>query len=514
MRMKLFGSLFAILLVSAAGFAQNAPQSGNAVININVSRTIQTVNYWARGSTKVDFVGTALMPRAEGTAKIESKSGALAIDAEFKGFEPATTFGTPYLVYVLWAITPEGRVASLGQVPIKDGKGKVSVTTKLQTFGMIVTAEPYFAVTYPSDEVVLENKVRSDTKGAVNTVDARFELLQRGRYNAANLPALQIDPNVSLDLYQAQNAVNIAKSQQADKYAPEAFAKATQALAQAEDYQKRKQRNAVPTAARNAVQAAEDARTISVRRQEEEKLAAEQKASAEAQAQAKAAQEAEAQRRQQAELEAAQSAAAKAQADAARAQAEAAAAKDAEARARAEAAQKSAEAAQQSAMEQAQQQKEAAERAEREKQELRARLLEQFNRVLPTTDSPRGLVVNMGDVLFDTGKADLRSNAREALAKLSGIVLNYPTLHLNVEGHTDSTGTEEFNQKLSEMRANNVRDYLVSQGLAADSLTAQGFGQSNPIADNKTSAGRQKNRRVEIVVSGEVIGTKIGSVGN
>jgi outer membrane protein OmpA-like peptidoglycan-associated protein len=165
-------------------------------------------------------------------------------------------------------------------------------------------------------------------------------------------------------------------------------------------------------------------------------------------------------------------------------------------------------------MEQAAQQKEAAERAEREKQELRARLLEQFNRVLPTTDTPRGLVVNMGDVLFDTGKADLRSAAREALAKLSGIVLNYPTLHLNIEGHTDSTGTEEFNQKLSEMRANNVRDYLVSQGLAADSLTAQGFGQSNPIADNKTSAGRQKNRRVEIVVSGEVIGTKIGSVGN
>ena len=116
----------------------------------------------------------------------------------------------------------------------------------------------------------------------------------------------------------------------------------------------------------------------------------------------------------------------------------------------------------------------------------------------------------MGDVLFDTGKADLRSNAREALAKLSGIVLNYPTLHLNVEGHTDSTGTVEFNQKLSEMRANNVRDYLVTQGLTADSLTAQGFGPSDPIADNKTAAGRQKNRRVEIVVSGEVIGTKIG----
>ena len=193
----------------------------------------------------------------------------------------------------------------------------------------------------------------------------------------------------------------------------------------------------------------------------------------------------------------------RAEAEAAQAQAEAASAKDAEARAAAEAAQKS-------AMAQAEQERAAAAKAERDRQELRARLLEQFNRVLPTTDSPRGLVVNMGDVLFDTGKADLRQPAREALAKLSGIVLNYPTLHLTVEGHTDSTGTKEFNQKLSEQRANNVRDYLVSQGLSADSLTAQGFGQADPVADNKTAAGRQKNRRVEIVVSGEVIGTKIG----
>ena len=260
-------------------------------------------------------------------------------------------------------------------------------------------------------------------------------------------------------------------------------------MAQAEHYQKRKQKNAVQTAARNAVQAAEDSRSISVRRQEEEKAANEKKAASDAEAAARAAQDAEAKKRAEAEV--------------AQAQAEAASAKDAEARAAAEAAQKS-------AMAQAEQQKEAAAKAERERQELRARLLEQFNRVLPTTDSPRGLVVNMGDVLFDTGKADLRQPAREALAKLSGIVLNYPTLHLTVEGHTDSTGTEEFNQKLSEQRANNVRDYLVSQGLSADSLTAQGFGQADPVADNKTAAGRQKNRRVEIVVSGEVIGTKIG----
>jgi hypothetical protein len=175
-------------LAVGAAFSQDTSQSGNSVININVSRTIQTVNYWARGSTKVDFVGTALMPRGTGEAKIESKNGSLAIEAQFKELEAPTSFGAPYLVYVLWAITPEGRVSNLGQLEVKNGQGKMAVTTKLQTFGLIVTAEPYFAVTYPSDEVVLENKVRSDTKGAVNPVDAKFTLLQRGRYGA-NLQA-------------------------------------------------------------------------------------------------------------------------------------------------------------------------------------------------------------------------------------------------------------------------------------------------------------------------------------
>ena len=155
-------------------------------------------------------------------------------------------------------------------------------------------------------------------------------------------------------------------------------------------------------------------------------------------------------------------------------------------------------------------QKKTMEQVDREKQALRARLLEQFNRVLPTTDTPRGLVVNMGDVLFDAGKSDLRPEAREALAKLSGIVLNYPSLRLTIEGHTDNTGSAEINQTLSEQRANAVRDYLVNQGLDASSLSAQGLGTSNPVADNGTAEGRQKNRRVEIIVSGEVIGTQIG----
>ena len=215
-------------------------------------------------------------------------------------------------------------------------------------------------------------------------------------------------------------------------------------------------------------------------------------------------------RQQRRSNEADEEAAARAQADAQRAHAEQQKAA-ADAAAAASAAQAQQEAA---ARAQADQQRAAADaaaaKAEQEKQELRAKLLEQFNRVLPTTDTPRGLVVNMGDVLFDTGKADLRQGAREALAKLSGIVLNYPSLQLTIEGHTDSTGTEAFNQTLSEKRADNVRDYLVAQGLPATSISAQGLGESSPVADNSTAAGRQKNRRVEIVVSGEVIGSKIG----
>lgn len=506
-----------LIAFSAAAAPRLGAQQAGSVINISVSRSIQTVNYWARGSTKVDFKGTELSPRAEGEARVESKNGSLAIAADFKGLADPSSYGPEYLVYVLWAITPEGRANNLGQAVVKDAKSKVAASTRLQTFGLIVTAEPYFAVSFPSDEVVLENQVRSDTRGAVDVVNAKFELLERGRYKDASLSAFRVDPKVPLDIYQARNAVRIAKWQKADKYAPDSLKKAEQALAQAEDYQARKQRNAVPTAARQAVQMAEDARSVSVKRQADEAAENERKASAEREAQAKAAQEAEAKaravaqkQREEAEAQAARDKAAAEAAAAAAAQAQASeerarAASEAEARARADA-----EAAEREAQERAAADRLAAEKAETEKQQLRGKLLEQFNRVLPTKDTQRGLVVNMGDVLFDTGKSNLRPPAREALAKLSGIVLNYPSLRLVIEGHTDSTGSPEFNQKLSEQRAAAVRDYLVNQGLSMDSIVTHGLGEADPVGDNKTVAGRQQNRRVEIIASGEVIGSKIG----
>jgi outer membrane protein OmpA-like peptidoglycan-associated protein len=241
--------------------------------------------------------------------------------------------------------------------------------------------------------------------------------------------------------------------------------------------------------ARQAIQFAEDARDLAAQRQEEARIAAERDAAAakaKAEAEARAAEEA----RRQAELASAKQAQMKAQADAAAAKAKA----DEDAlKAKEEAARADAERARQAAI------------------ALRTQLFEQFNRILETRDTPRGLVVNMGDVLFDFGKYDLRPEAREKLAKLSGIILGHPGLNLGIEGHTDNVGSDEVNQKLSEQRAQAVHSYLIEQGLAQTNITAQGFGKTSPVADNSTSEGRQKNRRVEIVVSGEVIGVKIGT---
>ncbi len=517
--------LFVIFAAHAAPQSTRAQESrSGSLINIRVSRTTQVVNYHDRSSTKIDFQGTALMARAEGKAEIQARNGRIAIKAEFEHIEPASNFGSAYLTYVLWAISPEGNPNNLGELLLDGGKSKLEVTTNLQTFAMIVTAEPYFAVSYPSEIVALENVVRGDTRGAVSSVDAKFELLQRGTYDNMRLERYLSDSKVPLSLYEARNAHRIAKAQGAAQYAPESWAKAEDSLRRAEDYQLRKQHKAVATAAREAVQAAEDARNIAVRRQEDERVSEQQRAADEEARRARAAQEDEAQRRadadrqrMQAEVAAAQEAKARAEADAARAQADAqrqaAMLQEQQARdAAAQAAQQAAQSAQQAqdAQALAQQAQQLAAQSERDKQELRAKLLQQFNRILETRDTVRGLVVNIGDVLFDTGRYTLRSPAREALAKLSGIVLAYPGLRLQVEGHTDSTGSASFNQKLSEQRAAAVRDYLVQQGLDMNSISAAGLGQDNPIADNSTAAGRQKNRRVEIIVSGEVIGTQIG----
>jgi len=449
------------------------------------TKTVSAVGYEVgSGSTKVNLIGTELASEATGQGKVEIKSKAdrARVQIDIKGLKPASALGAEFLTYVLWVVTPEGRTGNSGELLLdKKGNGSLSATTPAQAFSLIVTAEPYFAVRMPSEMVVMQSQPGKKTEGKIFPV-SEYKLMKRAQYEKMGNPlALTPDPKVPLAIYEARNAVEVAKSRKADKYAPEVFSKAEGSLQQAESALSSKADvNTIVAASRQTAQFAEDARALSVQRQEEERIVNEREAAA-----AKAKSEAEAKA-------AAEAAEAKQKADAA-----AAAAKQASD----EAARKAdAEIAAQAA---------ARKKAELEKQQLRAKLLAQFNRVLPTTDTDRGLVVNMGDVLFATGKADLGADAKIALAKLSGIVLNYPSLKLAIGGYTDSTGSEDLNQKLSEKRASTVLDYLVSQGLDGGTLTSQGYGMSNPVDDNSTAQGRQKNRRVEIVISGEVIGTQI-----
>ncbi len=492
--------------ISALAQQPNLPDEGIPASALT-TKTVQAVGYVVGGGgTKVDLVGTELMSGASGEAKVEVKTKAGAnIEVEVRNLQPPSTLGAELLTYVLWVVTPEGRSGNMGEIFLdKTGYGKVKVTAPVQTFSMIVTAEPYFAVRTPSEMVVLQSQPRKNTKGKIFPVSA-YKLMKRSQYEKLGNPlALTLDPKTPLEIYEARSAVEVAKSRAAEKYAPEVFSKAEASLQMMErGLSSKAQMNTVLSSARQTVQFAEDARALSVQRQDQERIAAEKAAAAakaKAEAEAKAAAEAAEAKR----IADAKAAEAKRKADAELAATQKKAAEELAEQQRKAAA----EVAAQEAARKAEEQKRL--EAEREKAALRAKLLEQFNRVLPTTDTARGLVVNMGDVLFDVSKSNLRSDAQIALAKLSGIVLNYPQLKLSIEGYTDSTGSEDFNQKLSEARAGAVRDYLVSQGLDASSLTAQGFGESNPVADNKTAKGRQQNRRVEIVVSGEVIGTQIG----
>ncbi|MBZ5538791.1 MAG: OmpA family protein [Acidobacteriia bacterium] len=505
--------LTCLVLCLSAGMT-TAQSQQEAPASALISRSVKAVGYQVGGgSTKVDLTGTDLMRQASGEAKVEAKKGVTTIEAEVKGLSQPSKLGTEFLTYVLWVVSPDGRTSNLGEVLINNaGEGKVIVTTQLQTFSLVVTAEPYFSVRHPSEMVVLVNELRKDTKGKIFVVE-EYKLMKRGQYEKVGNPmGLSLDlKNVPLEMYEARNAVDIAQSRGADKSAPEIFAKAEGSLKMAENALTRKaNKKEIVSLARQTVQFSEDARALAVQRQEEERIANERAAAA---AQAKSAAEAKAaveaaEAKQKADAEAAE---AKRKADVeAQRQAELAAAREAQMKAEADAAAVKAKAEADALKAKEESAKAEAERSRKAAEDLRASLLEQFNRILETRDTPRGLVVNMGDVLFDTGKYNLRAAAREKLAKLSGIVLGHPGLDLAIEGYTDNVGSDEFNQKLSEQRASAVRSYLIEQGLSTNNVASKGMGETNFVADNSTAAGRQKNRRVEIIVSGQVIGVQIG----
>jgi len=488
-----------------------------------IPRTIKAIGYpVGGGSTMVDLKSVGTLP-ASGQAKVEAKA-VTTVEVEATGMKPPTQLGAEFLAFVVWAVSPDGRAINLGElIGDNNGKAKLKATTQLQSFSLFVTAEPYSAVSKPSEVLVLENDLRKGTKGRIFMVE-NYMLMKRSGYAKLGNPlALSLDlKNVPLQMYEARNAVEIAKSRMADKYAPEIYSKAEASLKMAENALARKSNpKDVVSLARQTAQFSEDARALSTQRQEEERIANEKSAAAakaKADAETKAAAEAaEAKRRtdeearRQAELSAAREAQMKAEADARQARLKAEAdANEARMKAEAEiaAAKSKAEADALKAREDAA--KADADRARQAAEQLRAQLLEQFNRILETKDSRRGLVITMGDVLFDTGKYDIRPPTREMLAKLTGIVVAHPGLKLEVEGHTDSTGSDELNQRLSERRADTVKTYLVQQGLDGSAVTAKGFGKTMPVEDNSSAAGRQKNRRVELIVSGEGIGVKIG----
>jgi len=511
-RMLLF-AMGSVLGLSA--FAQAGPQAtsvgpASTYRVVVISRSVQAVNYRHRsGATDVDFAGTAMLPSADGKAKVRSKRGTMEVEAEFGNLQSPTTFGGEYLTYVLWAISPEGRPVNLGEVLVGDNdRSKLTATTDLQAFALIVTAEPYYAVRQPSNVVVLENVVRADTKGTTEAVNAKYELMERGGYipTGYKFDPVVLSASLPLEFYEARNALRIAESEGAERYAGESYQHAVQLMntADADATTNHIDRKPLIAVAREAVQTAEDAREIAVKKIDEERRANDLQASSDAQARSQAQADDATRLKEQAQLDAAKSQAdaANAQANAAKAQADMAA-NQAASSAAISAAQADAEQARLAA--QTAQQGE--HQANSDKAAMRAQLSEQLNTILETRDSARGLIVSMSDVLFDTGQYTLKPGAREKLAKVAGILLAYPGLNIEVDGYTDNVGGDAMNQTLSENRAGAVRNYLVEEGVTSNSVSAKGYGNSLPVASNDNAAGRQENRRVELVVSGDAIGS-------
>jgi outer membrane protein OmpA-like peptidoglycan-associated protein len=502
---RLLAFLSGILILTPVTFAQNSDSAAAPVITI--SRSVTAVSYSAKnGTVNIEFQSTDLLRQAKGKAKVQVKNG-IEIDTQFSNLVPASRFGSVYLTYVLWAISPEGRSSNLGELQLNGSNSKLSVTTRMQSFAMIVTAEPYFSVSFPSEMVVLANVVPPGTRGTFQQVQPKGELFMRGQYDNSNMTPLMADPKAPLALLEAENAIRIAQAGGANQYAADTFTKAQNSLSYAQGlYNQKKDKKLVISNARDAVQTAEDARIIAAKKIEQDKIAAEQAAAAAKTAEANAQAQAEAQKAAEAQAQAAIDAAKAAEAQAAKAQAELAASQAEQQRMAAQLQQQQAEAQAAQAQQQAAAAQDAAAKAEQEKEALRQQILQQLNQVLATVDTPRGLVVTMADVLFQSGKYDLQTSAREKLAKLSGIILSHPGLNLQIQGYTDNVGSDSFNMTLSEKRAEAVRNFLIGQGLSPDTITAEGLGKADPVASNDSAVGRQQNRRVEIIVSGDVIG--------
>jgi flagellar motor protein MotB len=467
-----------------------------------VQRTTPAINYSHRSEpTKIDFRGTALLPQAHGDATVENRRGATLVDAHFSNVPPPTRFGAQYLTYVVWAISPDGRSQSVGElIPNGSDRGRLTASTPMQAFALIVTAEPYFSVSHPSDVVVMENAVRPETVGEVKQVNATYELMPRKEYTYSIPPPAQTPEGPAVSMreyeavvasYQAQNAIQIARAAGADRYAPERLSRAEQIFDQAKVLPRKSLGEQVVAKMRESAQIAEDARSISAKRAEEERLAQQQAQTA---------------------------------ASAKEAAAERAAMEAAQLRAREEADRAREETARAAAAEQARQQLEAenAARVARERERAaaqtadrmrvpppdttrptRASLRQRLSAAFQTLDSPRGLVVVVPNAQLENGPG--MENTRRRIAMVAYDLKAYPGLRIEVDGNIDS-GTPEAAHRLSIELASRVRDMLVMEGVSPSSINLQGYGSTRPMASNASAAGREQNRRVEIVISGDAIG--------
>jgi outer membrane protein OmpA-like peptidoglycan-associated protein len=484
----------AVLLLSCALPAVSQQQSGSTPIYevTVVERTVKAVNYQYRSEpTMIDFRGTVLLPKAKGEAMVQSKQGRTEIDVKFEKLTEPQRYGVEYLTFVLWALTPDGRPHNIGEVVAGPREhAHLRVTTDMQAFAMIVTAEPYSAVRQPSDVVVLENVIRPDTQGKIEQVEAKYELLPRKSYSlhlsdqqapfpGANAPKVSMRQYEALsELYQAQSAVETARAASADRYAVTTFSRAQQLLVQAQQIEAgKKEPSRVVEIAREAAQTAEDARVIAAKHQQEEKIS-------QSQAEAKQARQALMQAEQEvrnarADAEAERAARQQASADAAAArqrtgQPQTAIPRDIPpALPQNDAARKSAQ---------------------------RVALLEQLRRALPTRDTPRGLVSTLADAEF--AGVQLRPGYSNQLVRIAQIVAANPGLRIEVEGYTDSPDMAA----LSQRRADAVRAILISHGAPPSMISARGLSNSRPLASSRTPAGREENQRVELVIAGDSIG--------
>ena len=442
------GSAFVVAAALSAPLLAQQLERDTPVLSDELAQRLEGYSYKEGPESELEFRGTSIALAGTGDIEVEFQEGRARVDVSVEKLPNPASFG-PFTTYVLWAVSADGSPHNLGAIEVKDGRGSLEASTALSQFALIVSAEPHFAVNAPSRAIVLQNLGTNVKASKVNISG----LKQRIDYSS--LVARPRDEEIPLDLIQARYAIDIASGADAARLATPEYTAAEQLLARAEAAQKDKKysvRNTTPQIAREATQKAEDAREAAVLARAKEQ-----------------------------EFEAARSAREEAERKAA---GEAAVAAEEASRRQAAAADSAALAAEKKAQ-----------------ADLTARL----NRALPTTLTDRGIVAQIADVQFATGQATLNTSAREALARFSGIVVTYPTLKFTVEGHTDITGSDETNRKLSYARAITVRDYLIGQGVDAASISVEGLGPSRPVADNATKEGRAANRRVEIILTGDLV---------